>query len=221
MATITTSTRNQILREIKRRGIVNQSELSDTLGITREAVRQHLASLEEQGVIEHEALPQQGRGRPTQGYRVTETGEHQFPKFYDALSLSLIQALATCQGMDGLGVVLREITDRQVETWKTRVEGKSLSDRMLELRDIYFDDDPYTSVERDDDGAMLVEHNCPYLSVAAREPRICSVTVSTLQRLLGVKVERTKRFQAGDGRCVFRILEDQPIDPDFKFKWES
>lgn len=221
MTIITTSTRSAILREIKNRGIANQGELAGTLGITREAVRQHLASLEEQGIIEHESLSSEGRGRPTQGYRVTEAGEHQFPKFYDVLSLSLIRAMADRQGDEGMKIVLQEVTDAQVAAWQPRMEGKSLRERMQELRDIYFDNDPYTSIERDDDGAMLVEHNCPYLTVATEEPRLCSVTVSTLQRLLGVEVERTERFQVGDGRCVFRIREDKPVDPAFRFKWEE
>ncbi len=92
--------------------------------------------------------------------------------------------------------------------------------RMQLLRGIYFDNDPYIKVDRDDDGAMLVEHNCPYLNIALEEPRLCSVTLSTLQRLLGVKVERSERFQQGDGRCVFRIREDQPVAEDFRFEWE-
>jgi len=220
MTIITTGTRTAILREIKNRGVASQSELSDALGITREAVRQHLATLEAQGVIEHESLPSPGRGRPVQGYRVTGSGEHQFPKFYDALSLSLIEAVAEYHGEEGIKLVLQGITDKQVNDWQPQMEGKSLLERMNELKDIYFDDDPYTSVVRDNNGAMLIEHNCPYLSVATREPRLCSVTVSTLQRLLGVEVERTERFQAGDGRCVFRIREDRPIHPDFRFKWE-
>jgi predicted ArsR family transcriptional regulator len=220
MTIITTSTRTEILRAIKQ-GVTTQSDLADSLGITREAVRQHLAALESQGVIQHEQMPTTGRGRPIQGYRVTEQGEHQFPKFYDALSLSLIQAVAEHQGADGLKTVLQAITDQQVEAWQSRTSGKSLIEKMRALRDIYFDKDPYTSVERDDDGAMLIEHNCPYLAVATAEPRLCSVTVSTLQRLLGVEVSRTKRFQAGDGRCVFRIHEDKPTSSRFRFKWEE
>ncbi|MBW3568175.1 MAG: DNA-binding protein, partial [Proteobacteria bacterium] len=89
------------------------------------------------------------------------------------------------------------------------------------LRGIYFDKDPFTTVERDKDGAMLVEHNCPYLTAAMDEPRLCSVTISTMKRLLGVDVERTQRFQQGDGRCVFRIRENQAVPKRFRFDWED
>lgn len=221
MTLVTTSTRAALLREIKRRGSASQGELAKALGVTREAVRQHLAALEEQGVIEHDAVPAAGPGRPTQGYRVTPSGEHQFPKFYDTLSLSLIEILAGRNDGEALNSVLAEMTDRQVAAWQTRMKGKPLMARIKELRDIYFDDDPYTHVERDNDGAMLIEHNCPYLAVASQEPRICSITVSSLQRLLGVEVERTERFQRGDGRCVFRIHESRPTKSNFRFRLED
>jgi len=40
---------------------------------------------------------------------------------------------------------------------------------------------------------------------------MCSVTASTITRLLGVHVASEKRFQDGDGRCNFRILADQNV----------
>jgi hypothetical protein len=58
--------------------------------------------------------------------------------------------------------------------------------------------------------------------VATRRPALCSVTVSTLSRLLGYQVTREKRFQACDGRCVFRVHLDQPVEPDtFRFAFED
>jgi hypothetical protein len=43
-----------------------------------------------------------------------------------------------------------------------------------------------------------------------------------LSRLLGYTVTREKRFQNGDGRCVFRVHLDQPINSDaFRFAFEE
>ena len=63
-------------------------------------------------------------------------------------------------------------------------------------------------------GFRLVEHNCPFLNVALERPVVCSVTVSLLSRLLGFEVVREEKFQAGDGRCAFRVLTDRPRPPD-------
>ncbi|HEX7031081.1 MAG TPA: MarR family transcriptional regulator [Gammaproteobacteria bacterium] len=215
------TTRQQILRELKMRGGASQAELADALKLTREAVRQQLLLLEQQGLVHSAPQTDGGRGRPTHLYRLTAIAEEQFPKFYDALTVTLIGALGKKYGDEGLHAVLTYITDQQVALWQPRLEGETLRQRMQALRGIYFDADPYTEVRHDEDGALLIEHNCPFLSAAQNEPRLCSVTVSTLKRLLGVEVERTERFQQGDGRCVFRIHEDRPVPKPFRFDWED
>lgn len=214
------NTRQQILRELKLRGRASQGELADALSLTREAVRQQLAQLEEHGWVHAEPQATVGRGRPTHQYRLTASAEEKFPKFYDALTVTLVSALGDKYGEEGLRDVLAHVTDQQVTAWRPRLEGKSLDERMQALRGVYFDKDPFTQVSRDENGAMLIEHNCPYLTAAQHEPRLCSVTVSTMKRLLGVEVERTERFQHGDGRCVFRIHENRPVQRQFRFDWE-
>ena len=54
-----------------------------------------------------------------------------------------------------------------------------------------------------------------------QRPALCSTTVSTLTRLLGVRVVRRRKFQAGDGCCAFEVLLNEPIDPgEFRFEFE-
>lgn len=215
-----TETRAGLLQEIKMRGSATHAELADALDMTGEAVRQHLAVLVDQGLLVSERVARAGRGRPALAYRLTDAGEERFPRFYDALTLTLMRTLGERFGEDGLRAVLADITDRQVAEWQPKLDDKTLEQRIDALRGLYFDEDPFTEVQRDDDGAMLVEHNCPYLAAAVDEPRLCSVTLSTMKRLLGVEVERTERFQHGDGRCVFRIRHREPVDAAFRFDLE-
>jgi predicted ArsR family transcriptional regulator len=84
------------------------------------------------------------------------------------------------------------------------------------------EDDPHTSMRKDQKGYVLVERNCPFLNVAMRRPQLCAITVNTLTRLLGVRVIREERFQDGHRRCVFRVLEDQPVDTvNYRFEMEQ
>ena len=77
------------------------------------------------------------------------------------------------------------------------------------------------ATKENDDGILtLVERNCPFQNVAMERPKLCSTTVSTLSRLLGVRVERVKTFQGGDGMCAFRVHSDEDIDSDFRFAFE-
>lgn len=221
MTTSGYSTRVQILRELKLRGNASQAELADHFGITREGIRQQMTQLEALGWIRKLPPESRGRGRPASRWILTPEGEEQFPRFYDTLTVTLLRTVGDKLGGETLRDVLSEFTDQQVAAWQPMLEGKALDERINALRGIYFDRDPFTSVEHDDDGAMLIERNCPYLSAAMDEPRLCGVTISTMKRLLGVEVERTRRFQQGDGRCVFRIRRDQPVPENFRFDWED
>lgn len=216
------ASRAAILEYLKRHGRAGRAELAGHLGHTVEAVRQHLVLLEREGWIarERRAGADGGRGRPSLRFRLTDAGDHLFPKHYDALGIELIDTLVESAGEPGLRQVLGALTDRQVARWREELEGLDLAEKLERLRGIYFEDDPYTRVERDERGYVLIERNCPFLNLALERPKLCSVTVSTLSRLLGVRVVREARFQDGDRHCAFRILDDEPVDPGFRFEFE-
>ena len=153
-----------------------------------------------------------GAGRPAVAFRITTAGDHVFPKHYDQLSMTLVDAVAEQLGPEALQKLLAAITEQQVRHWEPRLAGLTLPERIKALKDLYVEDDPHTSVRKDQRGYVLVERNCPFLNVAMRRPQLCAVSVNTLTRLLGVRVVREERFQDGDRRCVFRVLEDQPVD---------
>jgi predicted ArsR family transcriptional regulator len=119
--------------------------------------------------------------------------------------------MAESFGPSALAAALERITDAWVDAWEPRLAGKSLEERLALLKDYYLPNDPFLSIEHNG-GVSLVEHNCPFLTVAMARPTVCSVTVNALTRLLGYQVVRVRKFQDGDGCCEFRILTDQPVD---------
>ena len=204
--------RRQIMEYLKRQGEATAGEVAEHLHISREGARQQLQLLENEGWVSRQERPASGAGRPAVAFRVTSAGDHVFPKHYDQLSVTLVDAVAEQLGPAALQTLLAAITEQQVKHWEPKLAGLSLPERIKALKDIYVDDDPHTSVRKDQKGYVLVERNCPFLNVAMRRPQLCAITVNTLTRLLGVKVLREERFQNGDRRCVFRVLEDQPVD---------
>lgn len=216
--------RREILLALKRRGPLAIAELSRRLGITREAVRQQLVLLEREGWLERR-VDRSGAGkpgRPRSLYRLTPAGDHLFPKRYDDLAVELVDAVAESLGAAALKEILARLTEARVRRWQPVLSGLSLRERLEALQGIYLEEDPFTRVEETPGGGLrLVERNCPFLNVASRRPALCSVTVSTLARLLGCRVVREERFQDGDGCCAFRVLADQPLPPDAPpFDWE-
>jgi len=102
------------------------------------------------------------------------------------------------------------------------LRGLPLSERVQALKDWYLKDDPHMTFEQAEDGYKLIERNCPFISTAMNRPALCSISVNALSKLLGVRVARDEKFQAGNGRCVFHIFADEPIDAStYQFKLES
>jgi predicted ArsR family transcriptional regulator len=78
------------------------------------------------------------------------------------------------------------------------------------------------AVEPVEGGYRLIERNCPFINTAMNRPSLCSVSVNALTKVLGVRVAREEKFQNGDGRCVFRVYADEPVDATtMEFRLES
>ena len=216
-------TRQFILESLKREGQATIAELAPRLQMTKEAVRQHLLQLESEGWIEKaiQRKPLTGGGRPSMYYRVSSAGDHLFPKDYDALTVEVLDTVAESLGGEAIERILAAMTEARVQEWEPRLRGIGFNERVNALMQIYRMDDSFMEVEESPSELRLIEYNCPFLNVAKRRPVLCSVTVSVLTRLLGYHVEREERFQHGDGRCVFLVRLDQPIDEQsYRFTFE-
>lgn len=210
-------TRRAILAIVKREGSSTLGELAQELEVSYETVRQQVAGMKSEGWLEPRLERSATVGRPTSRYRLTAAGEHLFPKHYDVLAQELLDGVVALFGHDGLRALLEHLSERRVRHWRPRLEGLSLRDKLEALRGVYLEDDPFTSVEEGEGGELrLIERNCPFLHVASERPALCSLTVSTLARLLGRRVVREERFQNGDGRCVFRVLSERLVADAFE-----
>lgn len=211
-----TGARRDILYHLKQHGPATVADLSSSLRMTGEAVRQHLLQLIQDRYVQRHAERTQasGAGRPSLYYSLTSEGEHLFPKSYDGLTVELIDTIMSQLGEESLKQVLSTMTDNRVQQWELRLRGLSLNERVEALKDIYTENDSFVEVEQDGEEILLIERNCPFANVAMKRPALCSVTVNVLTRLLGLRVVRKETFQNGDGRCVFSIQANQPIDAD-------
>ena len=101
--------RRQLLRQLLRnkRG-ATVDELGQGLGVTRTAIRQHLASLMRDGLVPPGETRASG-GRPKQLFLLTEKGREAFPRHYSWFAQLLIEAMAQEHGATGLRTRLGRI----------------------------------------------------------------------------------------------------------------
>lgn len=211
--------------------------LADELGITYEAVRQQVAELLRAGWVRSGAadakrstggstahagqrIPPKKPGPASREYRLSAAAEHLFPKHYDELSAELVQYVHQSFGGAGVVEILARMTDARVRRWAPLLEGLTVREKIKALSALYEDKDAYMQVDWREGAPALIEHNCPFFNVAQKHPAICSVSVNTLERLLGCKVVREQSFQAGHGRCVFRLRLEERRSQDSAFALE-
>jgi len=208
------SLRRGIVVAIKQDGPMAIEQLADLLHVTYEAVRQQVRQLQSEGWLSKGEKSRAGKpGRPRSVFSLTSQGDHLFTKNYADLAVEIVDTIASELEPEALKKILASLTETRVQRWQPLLAGKTLPERLEALKHIYQQDDPFVVVETNGDGLRLIERNCPFLDVARRRPALCSVTVSTLTRLLGYQVVREKKFQNGDGCCAFKILTDQPVSP--------
>lgn len=199
------STRRALLLTLKKQGEVAAAELAEALGITVSAVRQHLAALEGDGLLEHRE-ERNGPGRPRHRYRLTAAAEPLFPKAYGKLTTELLSYVE-----DEDRALLDRVFDRRcrarVEQARARIAGRPLPEQVAELARILDEDGYLATAEPLGGGAWrIVEHNCAILQVAGRYGQACGAELEFIRAVLpGATVERVAHLLAGAHVCAYEV----------------
>ncbi len=169
-----TAARARVLEHLRsRRAPWAIPELSETLGLHRNTVREHLASLVEDGLAEYVEVRSAGPGRPARHYRATVLGNG---IDYLEMASALIDTLA--QFPDAVDIV-----DRTGEAWGARLTEQRLAKHpdttvVKCLTDIGFD-----PVEHED--GTLELRACPVLVAARRNTTlVCGLHRAVVRALI-------------------------------------
>ena len=202
------ATRQQILDYLRRQGRATVKDLDSFLDLTPTGVRQHLTVLEREGLVT--AHEDRGRvGRPALVYKLTEKGDALYPKSYDQLANVLIEEVRELAGAQALQTLLRRVASRFAEPYKERLEGRPLSERVLEASQIIQERGCLTECSQDGDDWLIKQYTCPFPNVAGQNSCVCSLDVEFVRQLVGADARLTTSLLRGDDACTFRI---RPVD---------
>ena len=197
-------TRMRILQLLKMRAGMTVVQLTDALHISQMGVRQHLAILEAEGLVEHHQ-EKQGRGRPPHVYQLTDEANSLFPTTYANFAVGLMHEVAKFNGPGFINKVFRGRMKAQLETYQLRLEGKTLCERVKELARIRDEEGYMARFDENGDDYVLIEHNCPIAVIAREYPHVCEIELALFRQSLGVKVVREEHLMQGSHRCCYRI----------------
>jgi predicted ArsR family transcriptional regulator len=199
-------TQQVLMRELLRNkdGLTVEA-LAIILDVSRNAVRQHLTSLERDGLVA-KGRTQASGGRPEQLYVLTHAGEERFPRQYSWFSEMLLQMLQAEFGSAGLEEKLVEMGRSVAKSLMMRLpDEENASKRVAAIAEI-MQEIGYDAVTKTENGEQEIEaHNCVFHELAAKCPQVCSFDVALLSSCSGRRVEHRSCMVRGDDACRFRF----------------
>ncbi len=204
--------REKILFFIKTKGPQTAAQLARRLGVTPMAIRQHVAALTEDGLVEDDDGPTERKvGRPARVFRLTAKATERFPDSHAELAVGVLDAVRAAFGEEGVARLVAERNKRQLEVYGERLPDGPLDKRVAGLASIRRDEGYLAEWSRQRDGSLLlVENHCPICAAAETCQGLCAGELELFRDLLGddVSVEREEHILGGDRRCAYRIRDE-------------
>jgi predicted ArsR family transcriptional regulator len=196
-------TRRAILDYLQRNPGATLEELAAAGGIAAITARSHLAILTTAGLVRATEV-RRGRGRPARRYALTDAADAYFPNGYDRLALGLLSGLSQLEGPAAAALV-DHVAAGMAAGYARRVKGKPLPERVAAIAEIIEEQGGAAEWAPTEEGYVVREHNCPYLTVSRCNDHVCEIDRRLVQKLAGTPVAVTQRLRDGADSCDFVI----------------
>lgn len=226
MTTTQPSTKQDILNLLLKQGQATAQTLADSLEISPQAIRRHLKDLQDEGLIEHEAV-QVGMGRPNYRYKLSKAGRDQFPDRYDSFAVSLLDTLADTIDKTQFNDILRKQWERKALEYRDQVGSGTLQERVARLVELrkaegymaeYHPAQDFVPPDSSQPAStqpnstqpsyIITEYNCAISHIAESFPTVCGHELEMFEIALeGCRVERTHWMVGGEHQCGYLVRE--------------
>jgi predicted ArsR family transcriptional regulator len=182
-------------------------ELATALGITDNAVRSHLSSLERDGLVRQSGV-RRSVGKPAYVYDVTPATEQLFPTAYGPVLGYLLDAMSEHLSPPTIDSLLGEVGARVVAASGSAAQpGRSDADRVQRAVSVL--EGLGGIVEIQDDGAASGQArirtvSCPLALAVRSHPEVCRMIEAALADVVGSSVTECCD-RAGRPHCGFAI----------------
>jgi predicted ArsR family transcriptional regulator len=198
---------------LNNKGGLTIDSLCEALNVTRTAVRQHLATLERDGLVTRNGTRSTG-GRPQLLYILTEAGQERFPRRYAWFADLLVGMLKEELGKEGLAAKLRMVGASLAATMRQHTATSvPLPERLRELATTMGDLGYETDRTSQNCAHDVVAHNCIFYRLAVAHPEVCEFDLGFMEKLADAKVDHVESMARGQHVCRFRFKNTKPSAP--------
>jgi DeoR family suf operon transcriptional repressor len=203
------STRMEVLELLRRKQAASAEAISAELGITPNAVRQHLTNLERDRLVRSVPVRTK-RGRPVLEFSLTEKADAAFPKRYGQLATMVLTELQEMGGPELLDQVFERVAHRHAGAVAPTMEGLDFDQRVERLVEWIARAGTLAEQEDTSEGIRITIHNCPFRNTALKFPQVCTITPQLIVELLGGPVSQEKSIHRRDPYCSFLVQRPDP-----------
>ena len=198
------STRMEVLELLRRRGRSSAETIANDLGVTPNAVRQHLTNLERDGLVASQP-ERSGRGRPSLLFALTERADSVFPKRYGQLATMVLQEVQEMGGPEALDEVFARVAARHAGAIEKDLDGLGFDEKLRRV--VAWIGRAGTLVEQTEgpEGVSVTIHNCPFRNTALKFPQVCTITPQLISRLTGAAISQSDSIHRHDPYCSFVV----------------
>ncbi|MGZ4959111.1 MAG: helix-turn-helix transcriptional regulator [Methylomonas sp.] len=179
-------------------------EMAAKLDISRNAVKQHLVTLEKQQWVREAALTSTG-GRPARSYALTEQGLNRFPKQYAWFCNLLLSNLAGEMSTEALEKLMWNMGVKLAHSLAPQFSHKDPEQKRAALVDLMQSLGYHAELEQTQGHINIKAVNCVYHDLAQQHPELCYFDQALITTLLEQPVQQLSCMAKKDCDCRFKI----------------
>lgn len=196
------STRGRVI-VLLRRSNHTVAELAESLGVTDNAVRAHLATLERDGLVQQSGM-KAGTRKPHFEYELTTEAELLFPKSLGVVFNQVLSVLGEQLSAEQTGELFTEVARRLASETAEQVKTRSLEERAQAVVELISGLGGLAEVEEHPDHLLIHGISCPFAAIVCEHGDVCQLVSMVISEIAQAPVlERCDR--GGKIQCYFEI----------------
>ena len=198
------STRGRIVLLLRANNLT-VNDLAKELGLTDNAVRAHLLSLERDGlVVQHGTV--KGFRKPHFVYGLSANARELFPKPYGLLFNRLLTSLRATLSRAAFIGGIREI-GRSIGADNKAADGNGRKEKLDRAVAALEALGGAAVIEETDGETVIRSESCPFAEAVAEHPEVCKASEAMVEEIVGVKVTEVCD-RASSPKCRFRVAPE-------------
>ena len=205
------TTRDATLTFLLREGGSSAARLADSMSISVQAMRRHLRSLENDGLVESRVMVN-GPGRPSNFWQLTDQGQNCFNNGdgSEKFALDLLSAIETNFSDERVLQILKDQAVEKAICYRKKIGKGSINSRLKKLIDLRKEEGYLYELSSSSDGLSwyLNAFYCSIRTIAEKYPVVCDQELILLREIFpDCEIERVQwRLESGHS-CGFKVKQ--------------